>query len=461
MAGRKAAKGQSMFDALIGELMRAGEESLVDLCLSGDSRKIASVPLRYRLIALGFVKGLTLEALNQKLIENGCDQLYARSLWEATLIFAFKNGMKYEAWKELGEECADLRDEIKEGKGALSSPSVSLADIREYVSSNSLRDKEIAMTQHRTKSMESRIAKIRNDKEAFREFALSNIHSFSTVREKTRYYFCKYLMYYLQTRMEQYFDALRRGGDRKEALEILSPFRVRTALDRKIYPEQEAREMITGCGLSLGELYDAFQGFYFECISLDWLQIRMENIGDLAELEGEEKRRVAAAVRSRSKAYRELSDDEVIDRVQEEMERREEEADARYSRDNRAASYQTGRSGGNYIRKVLRGTLDLDRVTFLAFLLFFGREAQVPEGFAIHAERLDEILKECGFPALSRENGCDAFFLEFLETDDPMYFVMDKAEEMALSEENFYLYKTYLSSVSSDRKWEEITETDA
>ena len=142
-----------------------------------------------------------------------------------------------------------------------------------------------------------------------------------------------------------------------------------------------------------------------------------------------------------------------------EMERREREADRLYSPDNKKALYQRGRAGENYVRKILHGELDLDRVTFLSFLVFFGKEIQkqIPPEHRITGNRLNTILTECGFPMLDPERSCDLFFIDFLETDDPMMFLMEEAETMAFSEENFHLYKTYLSSASNEKNWEDLT----
>ena len=68
MAGEKKNITQSLFDILIGELIDSvGERSPLDLCLSGDRKAIAAIPLRYRLIALGFVQHLSLEDVNSRL----------------------------------------------------------------------------------------------------------------------------------------------------------------------------------------------------------------------------------------------------------------------------------------------------------------------------------------------------------------------------------------------------------
>ena len=55
-----------------------------------------SVPLCYRLIVLGFVKKMSPAELNEKLTEQGSPRLYSRNFWEATLIYAFLNGLSYE-----------------------------------------------------------------------------------------------------------------------------------------------------------------------------------------------------------------------------------------------------------------------------------------------------------------------------------------------------------------------------
>ena len=44
-----------------------------------------------------------------------------------------------------------------------------------------------------------------------------------------------------------------------------------------------------------------------------------------------------------------------------------------------------------------------------------------------------------------------------MEAKDPMMYLLTEAESMALSEENFYLYKTYLSSENSEKRWRDLT----
>ena len=459
MGSRTQNQNANYLDLLVGELMNTGgSESPVDLCLSGNRKQIAAIPLRYRLIALGFIQRLSLQELNKKLLTNGCEELYARSLWEATLIYAFTNSLPYSSWKKLLSECSSVKQKILKNTDFLASSSVSLHDIMAYVNSNSIQDQMISRTQHRTQMMKDELSNLDADLKSFNLFILSNVSSFSRVREKTRYYFCKYLQYFLLDRMNAYVKILETGGNINEAWKNLSVFRVRTVLDRKKHTGNEAKEKILNSPLSFGEIYEAFDTFYFKYIDLDWLQILLDYYGNLEHLTRAQKKQLADEVRRREKKLSKLSDDEVIEWLSEEIERKERELDTIYSKDNNKKVYQRGRTGENFLRKVLHGDIDLDRMTFLSFLVFFGQNVgkSIPADHQITQQRLNNVLSECGFPLLNPEHAEDLFFIDFLKTDDPMMFLMEEAETMAFSESNFHLYKTYLASASVEKKWEEI-----
>ena len=201
---KKKNAGVPSLDLLYEKLLQADADSrggsVLEICLHGNQQAIAAVPLRYRLIALGFVRSLSPEEVNRRLLDNGCAQLYARSFWEASVIYALRSGLSYGEWKNLLIQCMDLRESVMSKSAAFSSASISLSDIRRYVGDNSLRQADMAVTRHLTKELEQKLAGTDSGLQAFREFLISNIASFSTAREKTRYYFCKYLLYYLDAR---------------------------------------------------------------------------------------------------------------------------------------------------------------------------------------------------------------------------------------------------------------------
>lgn len=218
----------------------APTDDILDACMSLSEAAIRQVPLRYRIIALGFVKGFTLDELNDKLIQNGCPKLYSRNFWEATLIFAFLNGHTYDQWRQLQAQCVDLYGQM-EASARFRGPKITYDELERYVQENSDEQGDMLATQLHTQYMERAIAEAGNDIEALRAFLTANLRSFSAVRERTRYYFCKYLYYYLNRRIGNYLEACRRGRGVDEALSELLALKVVTKLRRnQRMPEDEA-----------------------------------------------------------------------------------------------------------------------------------------------------------------------------------------------------------------------------
>ena len=76
-----------------------------------EEKKLKSVPTRLEILAEGFASRWDLDQVNQKLEESGCEKLYARSFYEACLIYAFERQMGYEEWKELFTEGRKIFEE--------------------------------------------------------------------------------------------------------------------------------------------------------------------------------------------------------------------------------------------------------------------------------------------------------------------------------------------------------------
>ena len=197
----------SVFEKMITDISNpSGSMELLDECMTFRPEMIKKIPLRFRLIALGFLKKYSLDEMNEKLISEGCAQLYSRSFWEASLIFAFANHMSFNEWKNLQKTCEEIRNTTSMDSPFFKEGSITLREINRYISENSDDGTQFMATRHLTLQMEHQIKEIETDIGRFRQFLQNNLHAFSLVREKTRYYFCKYLSFYLENIINNYID---------------------------------------------------------------------------------------------------------------------------------------------------------------------------------------------------------------------------------------------------------------
>ncbi len=444
-----------LFERIIEHLLEGNSgSSLLERCINPDFKEASKIPLRYRLIAYGFMKGLTLEQLGKKLDEFGCARLYARNFWEATLIYAFYNGLSYEEWKQLESRCQGLRKQIAQQDTDLSDKKISMRDLRDYIDENSeVRDGR-RFTRHMTRMMQETI---RHSNEAdFQEWLEKNISSFSSVREKTRYYFCKYLLYYLEAIEEEYIRAEKTGRGQEEAQDKVSVFKIKSLLKRGKLSEEQMREKFEEAAISPGEIFEAFNYFYFGYVSLDWMQIQFEYYGNPESIPAGMRKKFASSARKYDRSLKHKTDDEIIAWAVETIEKIEQELDKIYSIDNPGRGYQKARSGESAVRNYIKGVLDLDRTSLICFLIFFGSNSRLSPDQTITRDRLNAILRECGFTALDTSDEFDDFVIRFLESDDPMMTLMDEVNKFALDEKNFHLYHLYRLSKSADQTWYQL-----
>ena len=433
-----------IFNQLVGDMhAMAPSDDLLDACMSLSESAIRRVPLRYRIIALGFVKGFTLDELNGKLAQNGCPKLYSRNFWEATLIFAFLHGCSYDQWRELQAQCVDLYGRMGDSEW-FSGSKLTYAELQRYVQQNSDGQGDLLATRMHTQYLERALAETDGGLEGLRAFLTANLGSFSAVRERTRYYFCKYLYYYLNRRIENYFDACRRGRGVEAALSELSALKVVSRLRRnQRMPEADKRALILDSALSCGELFDAFNYFYFGYVSADWAQILMECYERVEDIPPRQKRSLADALRKGHADWKGLDDGAVIARGIAESEANE---DAAYALDGNRG-YGKNRAGEHALHKYIQGALDIDRTVLICFLLFFASDAQMPDAHRLTPSRLNEILNRCGYAALDIERDFDWFAAEFLESRHPLDFLDEVIVDYARRQENSFLYRIYGGAV--------------
>ena len=444
-----------LFERIIEHLLEDNSgASLLDRCINPEFKEVSKIPLRYRLIAFGFMEGLTLEQLNNKLDEFGCARLYARNFWEATLIYAFYNGLSYEEWKELESRCSDQRKQIAEQDPDLSEKKITMRVLRDYIDENSEVHDGRRFTRHVTRMMQE---SIRHSSEAdFQKWLEKNTSSFSSVREKTRYYFCKYLLYYLEAIKEKYIKAEKTGKGLEEAQDDVSVFKIKSLLKRGKLSEEQMREKFEDAAISPGEIFEAFNYFYFGYVSLDWMQVQFEYYGNPESIPAGMRKKFASSARKYDRSLKHKTDDEIIAWAVETIEKSEKELDEAYSIDNPGRGYQKASSGESAVRNYIKGVLDLDRTTLISFLIFFGSNCRLSSDQEITKDRLNTILRECGYTALDISDEFDDFVIRFLESDDPMMTLMDEVNKFALAEKNFHLYHLYRLSKSADQTWYQL-----
>lgn len=493
-----------------------------------EARESENIPKRIEILKTAFEEGWNLEKVNSELERNFCEKLYARNRYEAGMIYAFEKGLSYEEWKSLystyreaknqkriektqnSKECLYEWQEkaISEdnnpkttqyGNGIWSGREINLKQIKEYIEKNS--QKETMQTGILTAQMESELRKVGTvgGFTNFQEFMIQYEEKFSAVREKTRYYFCKYLYFYIEERCQRYYvkceekERAVQEGKEKQVLEYCRRQEKNALLELDMLKNlsvlkeeadrlksklniSERKEYLEGAGLSYRVIFDRFNYFYFDFITLESVEYLLEchwrifeqtkenedpaekNLIEKTKRE-QEKLKVAHVLgyckenptpKQKEKAFLKL------EKLKEHFELREEKLDKIYSLDLDNPGSQAGRSGENYFRGFITGKRDIDRDTLIAFLLFVDGTTFLEAGNKITLPRLNRILMNCGFAQLEpNEREFDKFIRGYLtekNREEKMNLLCEAAQEAVERGEDFCLYKIYLQGKSKQEE---------
>lgn len=427
------------------------------------------LPGRLAVLAEGFAGQMDLKEVNERLEDEGYETLYARSLYEAGLIFAFSHHISYESWKELYRRYMEKYSGIVDPKKQVfPGGKITLRQLEEYIKNNSAD--QTMETEMLTQYMEKEIVESRSEEDFFR-FMDANVENFSAVREKARYYFCKYLDLYIRSKCGRYYEScensermLRQYGnalDKDErgyleslALEELNFLKPLTALKKDAKKTkgrmslEEKKSLLENTALTPGGIFDEFNYFYFGYVSADWMELVFEIYGPVREWPDNLKIRIAHAFGYCSANPHEEERKDALEKL-EQREREELEKEDRlnqeYGRDEKktAKSYQRGRSGEDFFREFITGKRDINRETLIAFLLFVKMRISLDDDNKITLMRMNRILINCGFSQLSPGVGFDRFVMDFLKSGDPFSVMEEYVDKQVGRGENFYLYKVY------------------
>lgn len=440
----------SIFEKMMQDFEKENVTEMLENCMTFNPKKTKKIPLRYRLIAVGFLNKMSLEELNNTLKREGCEVLYARNYMEAGLIYAFLNHMSYSEWKNLQKKYSCLMENKVTNDRYFTNSSVTYEELEKYVKENSEACGDMLHTCKITKYLNNQLAETRGNEEKFRDFLIQNQDDFSRVREKTRYYFCKYLYYYTEQKTEDYLKARQHSFGVEQAASDLFILKSASKLRQKNLTEKEIINILHSSSISFGNIYDAFNFYYFDYVSSDWMEVLLEYYGNPENIHPDARKELAKSLRNYEPKWQSKSDDEVIMEKYRALEERERELDAVYSLEGSTRGYQKNRSGEKSVRNYVKGILDIDRTTLICYLLFFGSALTDREEHAITGKRLNEILLECGFACLREEDDFDYFVTEYLNAEDPVDYLMESVTQYALQEKNFFLYHMYRNSVNND-----------
>ncbi|MBR1741627.1 MAG: hypothetical protein IJ733_07100 [Lachnospiraceae bacterium] len=443
------------YEVMMEELFYAdiGDQVLDQVSGSEHWGDNSHLPLRYRLIGQAFVEQEGLDELNEELMEHDCRPLYARNSLECTLIYAFANRLSYTEWRKVFRVCENIRDGWgdyeKERNRFFQNNQITFGELEAYVLDYSDYSENGLKTRSITWVLNDRLQEMASDYGQFFRFYASVMDEFTDVYEKARYYFCKYLYYHLMEKIAFYMRQVGTRMPTQEELAGLLPIKAESVLRRRVTPSDEIMEVLRGCPLSPGTLFEQFNAHFFGYVSMDWVELMLEDIVDVRELSEKEIHKLSDHLRAlmskkQRKECEEKEDAVIVQAKIRELQQKE--------------GVKGSRKGETTIRKYLRGELDLDRTTLICFLLYFSSSVISRSEIRISIDRINEILDECGFSMLRKKNAFDRFVLKYIESDDPADLLMLEMDQYIRVGKNFYLYEMYTGSTSNAQEIRKLKE---
>lgn len=492
-------------------------------------KTVKDIPLRIKILKRAFWEGWNLEKVNSELEKNFCERLYARNRYEAGLIYAFQNRLSYEESKTLYKKYIEQdgksengaagiqetqayihqmnKQKILESKkqrastyasGIWRGRDITFKAIKDYVRKNS--QNETLETGMRTFLVEEELKNVEatEDNAGFGTFMEKNEEEFSVVREKARYYFCKYLSFYIEERCQKYYEKCKAKEEaalagktnqelepyRREeqfafaeldVLKNLTKLKVESERFRINIPLAEKKNCVEDAGLSYRTLFERFNYFYFGFITLEraeylyetyWEYFReleddkwKERTSEFQEVWEEEMLKVASFLgdykggltqKSKERAFTKLAE------LKKRFDAKEEKLDEEYSLDSPNPSSQRGRGGETYFRDFITGKRDINRDTLITFLLFVDGTTRLSDEKRITRLRLNTILRNCGFAQLiPQERAFDRFISEYLgrtNRSQKIDLLYEAAQEAVERGEDFCFRKMYLQGKSNQEE---------
>ena len=192
---------------------RSYEQCKIDVAYSNTNVKLIGISGGISYGALGMSHHSAQDIAAMSAIPNmrvylPSDRFQTAKLIEASLIYAFQKKLTFDHWYSLIVQIREFESSgsydgflINGFNGSYSA--FPLARMENYVQMNSCFYAETMYTLQRTLTVEKDLGRLGENQE-FVSYMCENIRMFCDGREKSRYYICKYFLFYLNTRIKYY-----------------------------------------------------------------------------------------------------------------------------------------------------------------------------------------------------------------------------------------------------------------
>ena len=190
---------------------RSYEQCKIDVAYSNTNVKLIGISGGISYGALGMSHHSAQDIAAMSAIPNmrvylPSDRFQTAKLIEASLIYAFQKKLTFDHWFSLIVQIREFESSgsydgflINGFNGSYSA--FPLARMENYVQMNSCFYAETMYTLQRTLTVEKDLGRLGENQE-FVSYMCENIRMFCDGREKSRYYICKYFLFYLNTRIK-------------------------------------------------------------------------------------------------------------------------------------------------------------------------------------------------------------------------------------------------------------------
>lgn len=345
---------------------RSYEQAKVDVAYSNTNVKLIGISGGVSYGALGMSHHSAQDIAAMSAIPNmrvylPSDRFQTAKLIEASLIYAFQKKLTFDHWYSLIVQIREFESSgsydgflINGFNGSYSA--FPLARMENYVQMNSCFYAETMYTLQRTLTVEKDLGRLGENQE-FVSYMCENIRMFCDGREKSRYYICKYFLFYLNTRIK-YYMASDKNRRIKRNIYLDLPLSNISKMDPNRHAhmsEEEIKECLATAKISPNKLFELLNRFY---------------------------------------SYILLSDSDANDPNWEEY---------------------------SFMHRILQGDCISRSLLLLMILFFGSEAELPDPGLILTVRRMNEILQACRFQVLdesAEEDSLDSFLIAVLCSDD-------------------------------------------